>query len=205
MLPRATVLPDDHGRVLHPGLRRGAPFAAGRDAGGMTDGATDGRGRGYCRSTAEVRDGSGGSSARSGCGRALAGQSESWREARAAARPRHHRLPRWPHQPRGPASGPARGRPAYGVDASFTLFLRHGRGIHAVSARDGQERERTRSHASRRTTPRNPGSPARNEPPGRAVTPRRRRSLIRKISGREATQKGIERAAPGGLPETDEL
>jgi len=51
-----------------------------------------------------------------------AGQSESWREARAAPRPRHHRLPRWPHQPRGPA----RGRPAYGVDAAFTLFLQHG-------------------------------------------------------------------------------
>jgi len=33
-----------------------------------------------------------------------AAQSESWREAR----------------------GPARGRPAYGVDASFTLLLRHG-------------------------------------------------------------------------------
>ena len=33
------------------------------------------------------------------------------------------------------------------------MFLRHGGGIHAVSARDGRERERDRSHGSRRITP----------------------------------------------------
>ena len=33
------------------------------------------------------------------------------------------------------------------------MFLRHGGGIHAVSARDGRERERDRSHGSHRITP----------------------------------------------------
>ena len=95
---------------------------------------------------------------------------------------RGHGLTACPAGRISPAARPA-GRPEYGVDASFTLFLRHGGGIHAVSPRDGRERERNRSHGSGRITPgtpghpeprvtRNPrvsleplGSPARNDPP----------------------------------------
>jgi hypothetical protein len=106
---------------------------------------------------------------RSGPGSALAGR-PAWSPGARPAWPRPHRLPRlpcWPHQPRGPA----RRRQAYGVDASFTLFLQYGGGIHALSAQDGREQERNRSHGSRRITPEPLGSPDRNEPPGRAVTP----------------------------------
>ena len=46
----------------------------------------------------------------------------------------------------------ARRRPAYGVDASFALFL-HGVASTPYKRRDGRERERGRSRGSRRITP----------------------------------------------------
>ena len=120
--------------------------------------------------------------------------------------------PDWSHgaSPRGPgltacpagrispAARPRRRR-AYGVDASFALFLRHGGGIHAVSAAG-------RPGAGTQLEPRQPqdhpgtlGSPARNEPPGRqGRNPRRKRSLVNSVDD-HGRVGGIRARSAGGL------
>ena len=53
----------------------------------------------------------------------------------------------------------ARKRPAYGVDAPFALFLRHGRGIHAVSPRHGRGSGTQQKPRQPQHHPRTPSDP----------------------------------------------
>ena len=82
-------------------------------------------------------------------------------------------LPRGPRGTAAPATPPRLGPRALGirrgclVHVVLTTWARHSRRINA--GRPGAER--TRSHRSRKIDPEPLGSPARNEPPGRAVTP----------------------------------